>query len=64
MIKVKDPSYTWIKSYTDGSADQAVKNGGSGIYTTYPDKTPSSIAIPAGKRCTNYKAEVLALLPP
>ena len=25
-------------------------------------QTPSSIAIPAGKRCTNYKAEVLALL--
>ena len=62
MIKVKYPSNTWIRSYTDGSADQAVKNGGSGIYTTYPDKTPSSISIPAGKRCTNYKAEVLALL--
>ena len=62
MLQIKYPSHTWIRCYTDGSADDAVKNGGSGIYTTHPDRVPSSTAVPAGKRCTNYKAEVFALL--
>ena len=61
MIRTKFPSHSWIHSYTDGSADQAVQNGGCGIYTIYPDKSSSSVSIPAGKNCTNYKAEVLAL---
>ena len=62
MIRSKYPSHTWIQVYTDGSADQAVQNGGSGIYIIYPDQAASSVSLPAGKRCTNFKAEVLALL--
>ena len=30
------PMSDWVHVYTDGSADDAVRNGGAGIYIRYP----------------------------
>ena len=51
----------WTHVYTDGSADAAIKNGGSGFFIRYPDGLTQSRAIPAGRWSTNYRAELTAL---
>ena len=61
MLKEKYPSDHWIRAFTDGSASEAIRDGGGGIYIEWPDKTSSSISIPTGKHSTNYKAEAEAL---
>ena len=38
---------TWTCAFTDGSAENAVRNGGSGTYVHLPDGTTSSLSIPA-----------------
>ena len=53
---------TWTRVYTDGSADQAVKNGGSGVLICYQDGRKTSRSLPAGSISTNYRAETTALL--
>ena len=55
------PSSSWTHVYTDGSAEEATHNGGSGIYVRYPDGERSSLAVPGGKLCSNFRAEVLAI---
>ncbi|GFR92108.1 ribonuclease H [Elysia marginata] len=35
----KYPMKEWIRIYTDGSATDAVRNGGCGVYATLPDGT-------------------------
>ena len=52
---------TWTHVFTDGSAENAVRNGGSGAYIHRPDGTTSSLSIPAGDLSSNYRAEVHAL---
>ena len=49
------PSGEWIRVYTDGSATEAVRNGGGGVYIGWPD------AIPTGLFSSNYRAEIAAL---
>ena len=55
------PQATWIHIYTDGSATDAVQDGGAGslIYLSNGQtlEAPSSTR----KYCTNYDAEVKAL---
>ena len=53
---------TWTRVYTDGSADQAVRNGGSGVLICYQDGKQLSRSFPAGSIATNYRAETTALL--
>ena len=60
MLKEKYPPDHWIRAFTEGSASQAIQDGGGGIYIEWPDNTSSSISIPAGKYSTNYKAEAEA----
>ena len=55
------PQDSWIRAYTDGSATDAVKDGGAGVYIRYQDGSTTSKAIPTGIHCTNYRAEVQAL---
>ncbi|XP_064627880.1 uncharacterized protein LOC135487740 [Lineus longissimus] len=55
------PHDRWTLAYTDGSAESAVKNGGSGIYIRYPCGESSTLSVPGGKYCSNFKAEVLAI---
>ncbi|GFR72928.1 hypothetical protein ElyMa_000391600 [Elysia marginata] len=45
----------------DGSASEAVRDGGGGVYIEWPDNSSSKISIPTGKYSTNYKAEAEAL---
>ena len=47
--------------FTDGSAENAVKNGGSGAYIHRSDGTTSSLSIPAVDLSSNYRAELHAL---
>ena len=61
MLDCTYPSSTWTRVYTDGSAQDATKNGGSGALLKHPDDTAQTISVPAGALCTNYRAEVHAL---
>ena len=62
MIDEKYPREAWTHVYTDGSATNAINNGGAGVFVRLPDGTTRSEALPTGKNCTNYKAEVEALV--
>ena len=55
------PKELWTHAYTDGSAEEATRNGGGGIFLTLKDGTHIRQAIPTGKFSTNYKAEADAL---
>ena len=61
LIDQSYPSHTWTHVYTDGSADKAILNGGSGVYIRYIDGTTQTLHEPVGKSSTNYKAELQAL---
>ena len=53
---------TWIHVYTDGSATDAVQDGGAGSLIYLPNGHQTLEAASAtGKYCTNYDAEVKAL---
>ena len=53
MLKEKYPPDHWLRAFTDGSASEAIRDGGGGIYIEWPDNTSSSISIPTGKYSTN-----------
>ncbi|GFR94183.1 reverse transcriptase [Elysia marginata] len=61
MLDKKYPSNYWIRAFTDGSATEAVQDGGCGVYIKWPNNSSSKISIPTGKYSTNYKAEAEAL---
>ncbi|GFR72807.1 hypothetical protein ElyMa_003851400, partial [Elysia marginata] len=50
-----------IRTYTDVSATDTVRNGGCEDYTTLPDGTTLERPFACGMRCTNYKAETEAI---
>ena len=54
------PEQDWTHIYTDGSAEDAVRNGGAGILLRFTDGD-EHLAIPTGKYSTNYRAEMEAL---
>ena len=61
-LELLDQNYNasvWTHSYTD--EDEAIKNGGSGIFTRFPDGSTTSTHLPAGNLSTNYRAELTAL---
>ena len=60
-IDLNYPSENWIRTYTDGSAEEAVSNGGAGVYIEWPDGTTLERSFPTGKHSSNYKAEATAL---
>ena len=55
------PGEEWIRVCTDGSAEKAVANGGSGVYIEMPDQKTIESSIPTGTHCSNYKAELEAI---
>jgi ribonuclease HI len=61
MIEKRYPSHSWIHAFTDGSADEAVRNAGSGVSIRFPERPSAEISIPVGERSSNYRAEVQAL---
>ena len=56
------PAASWTHIYTDGSAENATRKGGCGAYIKHPGKPPLSVSAPGRTLCSNYRAEVLALL--
>ena len=56
------PKQEWVTLYTDGSATDAIKNGGEGVFTEWLDGSTTSDAFPTGATCSNYKAEAEALI--
>ena len=56
------PASSWTHIYTDGSAENATRKGGCGAYIKRPGNPPFSVSAPGGILCSNYRAEVLALL--
>jgi ribonuclease HI len=55
------PQDLWISVCTDGSAQNAIKNGGAGVYIEYRNKTTEMIRVPTGTFCHNYDAEIQAI---
>ena len=56
------PAASWTHINTDGSAENAIRNGGCGAYIKSSGKPQLSVSAPGGRLCSNYGAEVLALL--
>ncbi|PVD26822.1 hypothetical protein C0Q70_11969 [Pomacea canaliculata] len=55
------PQDQWTHVFTDGSAEQAVKNGGAGIYIRYPGGREDRLSLATGLYSTNFKAEAVAI---
>ena len=55
------PKESWTLGYIDGSADNAVRNGGAGVYIQYKGGKEDKISLATGLYSTNYKAEAVAL---
>ena len=55
------PKETWIRVYTDGSAEHATRNGGAGIFIQYPDGLQDSLTFATGIHSTNFKSEAVAI---
>ena len=59
-VNIKYPEEQWTHTYTDGSAAEAIRDGGGGVYISYNDGI-AQITIATGKYSTNFKAEAEAL---
>ena len=55
------PSHVWTQVFTDGSAENAIKNGGGGIYMKEKNGQEICTAIATGSLSTNYRAEAEAI---
>ena len=51
----------WIHAYTDGSATEAVRNAGYGIWLKLPNKEIKCQSRPCGLHASNFDAEVRAI---
>ena len=47
------PAVSWTHICTDGSAENATRNGGCGAYIKRPGKPPFSVTAPSGILCSN-----------
>ena len=61
LVADRFPHNAWTHVYTDGSAEEGMKNGGSGVYIRYSDGDTTSLSVPGGLQCSNYRAEILAI---
>ena len=61
FINTNYPTELWIRVYTDGSAEEAVRNRGGGVLIECLDGTKIENSIPTGRHSTNYKAESAAI---
>ena len=52
----------WTRVFTDGSAEEAVRNGGGGVYIEHQNGQRTSAAVPTGEVSTNFRAEKSAIL--
>ena len=61
LLDEEYPHDLWVRVYTDGSAENAVKNGGAGVYIEYPNNARDAIKVPTGNFSDNYDAEIQAI---
>ena len=61
LLEQKYPPEVWTQIYTDISAQNAVKNGGNGVYIRTPDGNTQTYSDATGTRCSHFKAKVCAL---
>ena len=59
-IQANYPPDLWTHAYTDGSATEATRDGGGGVYVRYTNGE-EHCAIATGKFSTNFRAEAEAL---
>ena len=50
---------TWV--WSDGSATGGVLDGGAGVFIEWPDGETKELRAPAGRLCSSYRAELVAL---
>ena len=62
MMDLRYPQEAWTQIYTDGSASNAVRNGGAGVFIHHAEGGVQRLSEPTGIHCTNYKAEIEALI--
>ena len=62
MIAERYPQEAWIHVFTDGSATNAVTNGGAGILVHFPGGQKVSASVAVGRHSSNYHAETEALI--
>ena len=62
MMEERYPKEIWTHAFTDGSASKAVRDGGAGVFIKYPGGISKTLSAATGVHCTNYKAEVEALI--
>lgn len=61
MIDEEYSPEKWTHVYTDGSAEEAIKNGGAGFVVYLTNGKSMSDAVPTGKASSNFRAEAEAL---
>ena len=62
MIAERYPQEAWIHVFTDGSATNAVTNGGVGILVHFPGGQKVSASMAVVKHCSNYRSETEVLI--
>ena len=61
MLGEKYPQADWAHIYTDGSAEDAIRNGGSGMIVRTPTGQTVSYSNATGRKCSNFTVETSAL---
>ena len=59
-VNAKYPEDQWTHAYTDGSAEEATRDRGGGVYIMYNDGQ-AHITTATGKNSANFKAKAEAL---
>ena len=54
MISEEYPPDKWVHVYTDGSATNAVKNGGAGIVIHHPNGSTKTASAATGVHCSTH----------
>ena len=62
MVAERYRQEAWIHVFTDGSAKNAVTNGGAGIRVHFPGRQKASTSMAVGKHCSNYRGETDVLI--
>ena len=61
FLNIHYPCDSWARVYTDGSAEDAVRNGGAGVRVQHGVDDEEHVSIPTGLHSTNYKTEAMPL---
>ena len=56
LVAENYPQEAWIHVFTDGSATNAVTNGGAGILVHFPGGQKATSSVAAWRHCSNYSA--------